>query len=157
MTRHLMSKIDEWLNSGAGPEEKNFNAFNITKENFIITVPNIPGSLLCRGTANSRNSIFKTEGYNKSQRTAWRFCEIICFKIFASSPLAFFACGDFFYPVILLNLFAIRLSYSYKSEFRNIVYIQKKGRFSNESLKINKIHIIFAVFGNIYAIYGRMQ
>lgn len=32
-------KDDEWLQSGAGPEEKNFKVFNITKENFIITFP----------------------------------------------------------------------------------------------------------------------
>jgi len=32
-------KDDEWLNSGAGPDEKNFKVFNITKENFIITFP----------------------------------------------------------------------------------------------------------------------
>jgi hypothetical protein len=33
------SKNDEWLNSGAGPEEKNFKVFNVTKENFVITFP----------------------------------------------------------------------------------------------------------------------
>jgi hypothetical protein len=32
-------KDDEWLNSGAGPDEKNFKAFNITKDKFIITFP----------------------------------------------------------------------------------------------------------------------
>jgi hypothetical protein len=32
-------KDDEWLNSGAGPDEKNFKVFNITKENFVITFP----------------------------------------------------------------------------------------------------------------------
>ena len=30
---------DEWLNSGAGPDEKNFKVFNITKDKFIITFP----------------------------------------------------------------------------------------------------------------------
>jgi len=28
---------DDWLNSGAGPDEKNFKVFNITKDKFIIT------------------------------------------------------------------------------------------------------------------------
>jgi Protein of unknown function (DUF3298) len=32
-------KDDEWLNSGAGPDEKNFKVFNITKDNFVITFP----------------------------------------------------------------------------------------------------------------------
>jgi len=32
-------KNDEWLNSGAGPVEKNFKVFNVTKENFVITFP----------------------------------------------------------------------------------------------------------------------
>ena len=30
---------DDWLNSGAGPDEKNFKVFNITKEELIITFP----------------------------------------------------------------------------------------------------------------------
>jgi hypothetical protein len=30
---------DDWLNSGAGPDEKNFNVFNITKDKFVITFP----------------------------------------------------------------------------------------------------------------------
>ena len=30
---------DDWLNSGAGPEEKNFKMFNITKDVFLITFP----------------------------------------------------------------------------------------------------------------------
>ena len=30
---------DDWLKSGAGPDEKNFKAFNIKKESFIITFP----------------------------------------------------------------------------------------------------------------------
>ncbi len=33
------AKSDDWLQSGAGPDEKNFKVFNITKENFIITFP----------------------------------------------------------------------------------------------------------------------
>jgi hypothetical protein len=32
-------KDDEWLNSGAGPDEKNFKVFNITKDNFVTTFP----------------------------------------------------------------------------------------------------------------------
>lgn len=32
-------KDDEWLNSGAGPDEKNFKVFNITKDSFVITFP----------------------------------------------------------------------------------------------------------------------
>lgn len=32
-------KNDEWLQSGAGPDEKNFKVFNITEENFVITFP----------------------------------------------------------------------------------------------------------------------
>jgi hypothetical protein len=32
-------KDDDWLNSGAGPDEKNFKVFNITKDKFIITFP----------------------------------------------------------------------------------------------------------------------
>jgi hypothetical protein len=32
-------KNDEWLQKGAGPDEKNFKVFNITKEKFIITFP----------------------------------------------------------------------------------------------------------------------
>jgi hypothetical protein len=30
---------DDWLNTGAGPDEKNFKVFNITKDKFIITFP----------------------------------------------------------------------------------------------------------------------
>ncbi len=33
------AKDDDWLQSGAGPDEKNFKVFNITKENFRITFP----------------------------------------------------------------------------------------------------------------------
>ena len=32
-------KNDEWLQKGAGPDEKNFTVFNITKKKFIITFP----------------------------------------------------------------------------------------------------------------------
>jgi hypothetical protein len=32
-------KNDEWLQKGAGPDEKNFKVFNITKKKFIITFP----------------------------------------------------------------------------------------------------------------------
>jgi hypothetical protein len=30
---------DDWLNSGAGPDEKNFKVFNITKDKFMVTFP----------------------------------------------------------------------------------------------------------------------
>ena len=33
------AKTDDWLQSGAGPDEKNFKVFNITKESFVITFP----------------------------------------------------------------------------------------------------------------------